>query len=169
MYMYTCYIFNETGGSKFFTQTATDPSCNNTSVRGMYAVTFVCTRPSVDRAPASHGETLLYPQCGCLNEDGRGGMWEKGRGEMSEKGKRRGKRKGIGGEGGGREEGRGGRDPTVIGASTASPTLVVKKENCLYMYIYMYIHVCIYVWYMRIPYIYILPHLCAMQYFHIAC
>ena len=26
-----------------------------------------------------------------------------------------------------------------------------------------------YVWYVRIPYIYILPHLCAMQYFHIAC
>ena len=27
----------------------------------------------------------------------------------------------------------------------------------------------IYVWYVRIPYIHILPHLCAMQYFHIAC
>ena len=26
-----------------------------------------------------------------------------------------------------------------------------------------------YVWYVRIPYIHILPHLCAMQYFHIAC
>ena len=31
------------------------------------------------------------------------------------------------------------------------------------------VYVYIYVWYVRIPYIYILPHLCAMQYFHIAC
>ena len=51
--------------------------------------------------------------------------------------------------------------PLVIGASAASPTLVVKTENCLY--------VCRYVWYVRIPYIYILPHLCAMQYFYIVC
>ena len=35
--------------------------------------------------------------------------------------------------------------------------------------IYMYIIIYMYVWYVRIPYIYILPHLCAMQYFHIAC
>ena len=49
----------------------------------------------------------------------------------------------------------------IIGASAASPTLVVKMENCLY--------VCRYVWYVRIPYIYILPHLCAMQYFYIVC
>ena len=33
-----------------------------------------------------------------------------------------------------------------IGASAASPTLVVKTENCLYIYIYIYI------WYVRIPY-----------------
>ena len=38
---------------------------------------------------------------------------------------------------------------SIIGASAASPTLVVKTENSIY--------------------IYILPHLCAMQYFHIAC
>ena len=36
-----------------------------------------------------------------------------------------------------------------------------------YVYIYMYIYM--YVWYMRIPYIHILPHLCVMQYFHMAC
>ena len=39
-----------------------------------------------------------------------------------------------------------------IGASAASPTLVVKTEICLY------------IWYVRILYI----RLCAMQYFHIA-
>ena len=129
MHMYTCISSMKQEVQSSFTQTATGPSCNNTSVRGMYAVTFVCTRPSVDRAPASHGETLLYPQCGCLNEDGRGGMWEKGRGGEEEgkrrggreegrreEGKRGGGRKG-GGEEGGREEerkeegnrGRGGR------------------------------------------------------------
>ena len=32
-----------------------------------------------------------------------------------------------------------------IGASAASPTLVVKMENCLFIYIY--------IWYVRIPYI----------------
>ena len=41
---------------------------------------------------------------------------------------------------------------TMIGVRCTRPTLVVKTENCLY-----------------IPYIYILPHLCAMQYLHIAC
>ena len=35
-----------------------------------------------------------------------------------------------------------------IGASAANPTLVVKKENCLYIYLYIYI----YIWYVRIPY-----------------
>ena len=44
----------------------------------------------------------------------------------------------------------------IIGANAASPTLVVNTENCLY------------VWYIRIPYIYILSHLCVMQYFYIA-
>ena len=64
-----------------------DSSCNRqtdlTSVRGRYAVTFVCTRPSVDRALASHGETPLYPQCGCLDEEevgGGGGGKKEGRG-----------------------------------------------------------------------------------------
>ena len=33
----------------------------------------------------------------------------------------------------------------IIGASAASPTLVVKTENCLYVYLY--------IWYVRIPYI----------------
>ena len=37
----------------------------------------------------------------------------------------------------------------IIGASAASPTLVVKTENCLYIYLYIYI---IYIWYVRIPY-----------------
>ena len=32
----------------------------------------------------------------------------------------------------------------LIGASAASPTLVVKTENCLYIYIYVYIYICIY-------------------------
>ena len=36
----------------------------------------------------------------------------------------------------------------VIGASAASPTLVVKTENCLYIYLFIYI----YIWYVRIPY-----------------
>ena len=46
----------------------------------------------------------------------------------------------------------------MIGASTVSSTLVVKMEYCLYICIYgMYVF-----------YIYILPYLCAMQYFHIA-
>ena len=48
----------------------------------------------------------------------------------------------------------------LVGASAASPTLVVKTENCLYIYIYIYgtyvFRICI------------LPYLCAMQYFHIA-
>ena len=48
----------------------------------------------------------------------------------------------------------------VIGASAASPTLVVKTENCLYIYIYIY-GTCVF----RIC---ILPYLCAMQYFRIA-
>ena len=42
-----------------------------------------------------------------------------------------------------------------IGASTVSSTLVVKTENCLY------ICMCVFC-------IYILPYLCAMQYFHVA-
>ena len=42
---------------------------------------------------------------------------------------------------------------SIIGASAATPTLVVKTEIVSYV---------------RIPYIHILPHLCAMQYFHIA-
>ena len=75
-----------------------DSSCNRqtdlTSVRGRYAVTFVCTRPSVDRALASHGETPLYPQCGYLDEEEGGG--ERGEGK-----------KGRGG--GGRKKGRGGK------------------------------------------------------------
>ena len=33
----------------------------------------------------------------------------------------------------------------------------------------MYIYIYMFVWYVRIPYICIVPHLCAMQYFHIAC
>ena len=32
----------------------------------------------------------------------------------------------------------------IIGASAASPTLVVKTENCLY--VYMYIYICIYIY-----------------------
>ena len=36
----------------------------------------------------------------------------------------------------------------MIGASAASPTLVVKTENCLYIYLFIYI----YIWYVRIPY-----------------
>ena len=45
-----------------------------------------------------------------------------------------------------------------IGASAASPTLVVKMENCLFLYMYgTYVF-----------HIYILPYLCAMQYFCIA-
>ena len=107
VYMYIC---NDAESSKFFTQTATDPSCNRrkdyTSVPGMYAVTFVCTCPSVDRAPPSHGETPLYPQCGCLNEEGRGGMWEeekRGRGGGREVGERR--EEGKRGDEGEREEG----------------------------------------------------------------
>ena len=68
-----------------------DSSCNRqtdlTSVRGRYAVTFVCTRPSVDRALASHGETPLYPQCGCLDEEeGGGGGRRKERGEREKEG-----------------------------------------------------------------------------------
>ena len=47
----------------------------------------------------------------------------------------------------------------LIGASAASPTLVVKTENCLFIYMVRAYSV----------YIYILPHLCAMQYFYIAC
>ena len=39
----------------------------------------------------------------------------------------------------------------IIGVSTASPTLVVKTENCLYIYIFIYL--CM--WYVRFPYIYI--------------
>ena len=49
-------------------------------------------------------------------------------------------------------------------AHAASPTLVVKTENCLYMYIY----ICRYVWYVCIPYMHsalfvrdaIFPHVC---------
>ena len=68
-----------------------DSSCNRqtdlTSVRGRYAVTFVCTRPSVDRALASHGETPLYPQCGCLDEEEVGGGGRrKERGEREKEG-----------------------------------------------------------------------------------
>ena len=40
----------------------------------------------------------------------------------------------------------------IIGASAASPTLVVKSENCLYICIYICIYICRYVWYVRIPY-----------------
>ena len=66
---------------------------------------------------------------------------------------------------------------SLVGASAASPTLVVKTENCLYVYIYIYIHVYIYiyiyiyiymyiyvyiyVWYVRIPYIYTSCPICA--------
>ena len=53
----------------------------------------------------------------------------------------------------------------LIGASAASPTLVVKTENCLYVYIYICIYICLVRAYS--VYVYILPHLCAMQYFHI--
>ena len=58
-----------------------------------------------------------------------------------------------------------------IGASAASPTLVVKTENCLYICIYVciYMYICIYICIYVSVYIYILPHLCAMQYFHTAC
>ena len=31
--------------------------------------------------------------------------------------------------------------PVLVGASAASPTLVVKTENCLYVYIYVYIYI----------------------------
>ena len=52
----------------------------------------------------------------------------------------------------------------LIGMSAASPTLVDKTKICLYIYIFIYIYM------VRAysVYIYILPHLCAMQYFHIA-
>ena len=46
----------------------------------------------------------------------------------------------------------------LIGASAASPTLVVKMENCLFIYRY---GTCVF-------HIYILLYLCVMQYFHIA-
>ena len=63
---------------------------------------------------------------------------------------------------------------TVIGASAASPTLVVKTENCLFIYIFigasaasptlvdktkicLYIYLFIYIWYVRIPYIHPAP------------
>ena len=49
----------------------------------------------------------------------------------------------------------------VIGASTASPTLVDKTKICLYIYIYIYLFIYlfiyIYIWYVRIPYIHPAP------------
>ena len=56
----------------------------------------------------------------------------------------------------------------LIGASAASPTLVVKTENCLY--------ICRYVWYVRIPYMHsalfvrdaIFPH-CTLGSCNTAC
>ena len=54
----------------------------------------------------------------------------------------------------------------VIGASAASPTLVVKTENCLYIYLFIYIY--IYIYGTCVFRICILPYLCAMQYFRIA-
>ena len=52
----------------------------------------------------------------------------------------------------------------VIGASAASPTLVVKTENCLYICLYVGMFgTCVF----RIC---ILPYLCVMQYSHMfAC
>ena len=54
---------------------------------------------------------------------------------------------------------------TIIGARCARPTLVNTGKLSIYMYIYIYVYM------VRAysVYIYILPHLCAMQYFHIAC
>ena len=47
----------------------------------------------------------------------------------------------------------------IFGARCARPTLVVKTENCLFIYLYgTYVFR-----------IYILLYLCVMQYFHIAC
>ena len=76
--------------------------------------------------------------------------------------------------------------PLVIGASAASPTLLVKTENCLFIYyifIYLlgraqraphlwikrklvyifisFIYIYIYIWYVRIPYIYTSCPICA--------
>ena len=57
----------------------------------------------------------------------------------------------------------------IIGARCARPTLVDKTKICLYIYIYIFIYLYIYMVRAYSVYIYILPHLCAMQYFHIAC
>ena len=65
-----------------------------------------------------------------------------------------------------------GNSQSIIGASAASPTLVVKTENCLYICIY----ICRYVWYVRIPYMHsalfvrdaIFPH-CTLGSCNTAC
>ena len=45
------------------------------------------------------------------------------------------------------------------------------KLSIIYLFLYIYIYIYIYIYMVRTysVYIYIMPHLCAMQYFHIAC
>ena len=57
----------------------------------------------------------------------------------------------------------------LVGASAASPTLVVKTENCLYIYMFICLYVYMFIWYVRIPYMNsalfvrdaIFPHSCS--------
>ena len=49
------------------------------------------------------------------------------------------------------------------GERERAPHLWIKRK---FVYIFIYLYIYIYIRYVRIPYIHILPHLCAMQYFH---
>ena len=56
------------------------------------------------------------------------------------------------------------RDRRAVESAQQTETLVVKTENCLYIYIY----ICMFVWYVRIPYMHsalfvrdeVFPHVC---------